>query len=254
MLHFFRRGRESRRRPHPPRPLFPNVPVVDYPQSPGHGQFNFLTPAVDRLRHLPPSEVLRASHSSTISINSSSSSASWLQISTTNAARGALICVLTVLGKAPLPGVGPATTALLQVISGIQDMADSRLGWQQLAERLERLWFLISQIQEIDAVEGQLNRICGRLVRQLKTLARDLQRANKRSLISRFFNSHDDMVLLQRHREELDSMIIDLTALFGAVTNLGAAQLREEFRTVIGLLHESQGIQHYSSSSSAVQV
>ncbi|KAJ7593741.1 hypothetical protein C8J56DRAFT_1022658 [Mycena floridula] len=264
MPNFFTKRREAKKlakeaaRP----PLFP-IPVIKahpaiYSYPADYRQFNFPTPTVDGSRLSPPREVPRShsseslastmsSTSSTSTMSSSSAESSRRPSSTGKAARSAIISALTVLGKAPLPGIDAATTAVIRIVSVIQDMSDSKSGWQQLAERLERLWFLISQISETD-VQGRLQQICAPLIQQLHTLADDMQRANERGLISRFFNSTDDVASLVAHREELDSIIIDLTATLGAITNRSASQLRDEFRKAVSQLHQDQGSQDSLSS------
>ncbi|KAJ7586934.1 hypothetical protein C8J56DRAFT_943237 [Mycena floridula] len=211
-------------------PVFP-TPVVDSPAVYSVPMAEISTRHVEMPRSVPESP---PSSSSTSSHPSSQPSPA------VKAARSALVAALTVLGKAPIPGIDAATTAVLRVISGMQDMSDSKAGLQQLAERLERLWFLTSQIHETD-MQGQLNQMCAPLIQQLLTLADDIARANDRGLLSRFFNSHDDVLSLVTHREELDSIIIDLTATLGALTNRSASELRDEFRKAIAQLHEVQG-------------
>jgi hypothetical protein len=62
---------------------------------------------------------------------------------TLNAFKFSLDC----LEKAPIPGIGVITTSLSRVINNIQAMSDAATGWQELAERLERLVFLLTQIE-----------------------------------------------------------------------------------------------------------
>ncbi|KAJ7593679.1 hypothetical protein C8J56DRAFT_924858 [Mycena floridula] len=255
MPNFFTKRQEAKKlakeAAHPP--LLP-IPVVEahpaiYSYPADYRQFNFPTPTVDGSRLSPPIEI-PGSHSPEISVSTMSSTmsstlaeSSHCPSSTAKAARSAIISALTVLGKAPLPGINAATTALIEVISAIQDMSDSKYGWQQLPERLERLWFLISEINETDT-RGRLQQICAPLIQQLNRLAADIQRASERGLISRFFYSHVDVASLATHREELDSIIIDLVAIQGAVTN----RRLDELRKAVAQRHQSQGSQELLSS------
>ncbi|KAJ7595453.1 hypothetical protein C8J56DRAFT_383660 [Mycena floridula] len=124
------------------------------------------------------------------------------------AALSAFKVSLSVLAKAPIPGIEVATEALLAIISKAEDMSEGKRLWRELAERVDRLWYLFSAISAYDNCEM----LCAPLLRELENLGKDIDAAMNAGKLKKFLKGSDDVVSLDMHRKSLDSIVVDLTA------------------------------------------
>lgn len=145
---------------------------------------------------------------------------------------------LEVLGRAPIPGIGPVTAVLLRVISGLQEMPQVGPGWQQLVERMERLTFLICELVEFPKTADRAEELCRPLRGALNKLADDIDVASKQGRLPAFFNSTDDLSSIAEHERKLDSIVVDLTLAICARTPLTEDKLEEAFRTAVSRVSE----------------
>jgi len=150
-----------------------------------------------------------------------------------SAAVNALKFSLQHLGKAPLPGIGIATSVLLDIINRIQDLTSVEKACRQLTKRMESLWYLVSNISEID--EGE--RLVKPLIEELQALTSDLESASRQNKVVAFFNSDDDVSSMESHDQTLTGIITDLTAALATATHKETSQIRKDINEAIEQLH-----------------
>ncbi|KAJ7595513.1 hypothetical protein C8J56DRAFT_922509 [Mycena floridula] len=129
------------------------------------------------------------------------------------AALSAFKTSLGILAKAPIPGVEVATETLLVVIAKAEDMSEGKRLCNGLAERVHRLWYLAREISRVDP------QLCDPLARELDSLAEDIEDALKPGKLKAFFMGTDNVLSFEKHRKNLDSIIIDLTATLAVLTH-----------------------------------
>jgi len=146
--------------------------------------------------------------------------------------------MLQALGQIPVPGIGAVTTALLQVVKGIQEVPQVEAGWKELAECMARLLFLMRKISASPEFQGEMEQYCTPLNDELVKLSKDIKKALEEGGLLQFFNSTDASTSLLAHKKKLDSIVNDLTAALCMNTALTKFDLRTHLDEVVSWLHE----------------
>ncbi|KAJ7232447.1 hypothetical protein B0H12DRAFT_192070 [Mycena haematopus] len=129
---------------------------------------------------------------------------------------------LAILHDTPIPGIGAAAEALLQVLNKSQEMQDNAAGWKNLEDRVQSLAFLASQDYDMDS------QLRDRFTRDLQHIRESIMDSRKQGRFKHFFSSTEDSSFLNKSNSSLTDLVTDITVDFSSKTQRSFAQLRED--------------------------
>ncbi|KAJ7870263.1 hypothetical protein B0H13DRAFT_1896264 [Mycena leptocephala] len=159
---------------------------------------------------------------------------------TRKAALNAFKSALEVLGKAPLPGIGMVSTVVLRIIKGLEETSEVEVGWDRLAERMERLSAFLIEMNKSDSLKSEsIERHCNGLKTELEKLANAIEEAltdRTRKSVT-FWNTADSSSSVNSYGKRLDSSVGDLILVFCGTIGLQCDGLEKRIQAYIEGIH-----------------